>query len=445
MTTPSSHRGVDGLAGATARVTSGEDDDSHEIDGLRPALVAYPADVEQLAEVVSLAAKAGLSTAPWGGGTHISLGNTPDRLDLVVDMTGLDKVIDYNAADLTATVQAGVTFASLRETLANSGQWLAIDPPLPDRATLGGVLATGLSGPMKWQYWGPRDVVIGMRIVQPDGIVTQSGGQVVKNVSGYDMSRMHIGGLGTLGIIAEVSLKLTPLPQQQATVVASFETAQACNEAALDVFRGDAVPLAITTFDSAAANRMHGPQPQGGHTLAVRLGGRPKTLARQLRETLAKLEGGQSKRIETSKEADATQLWRSLVDFGWDDATRPILGVRASVTPAACPGLVTNLESMAPDGMVPAVVSHPAHGTVLACWYASDAVSDSAVAGLTNVARNATEEVGGRLVVEHAPAGAKSLVDVWGEPAAPIALMKKFKERYDPQGMLNPGRFVGGI
>ena len=445
MTTPSSNSPSDALSSAAARISSGEDASDHEIDGLRPALVAYPADVEQLAEVVSLAAKAGLSVTPWGGGTRVAMGNTPERLDVVVDLSGLKKVIDYNAADLTATVQAGVTFSALRETLANEGQWLAIDPPIPHLATLGGVLATGLSGPMKWQYWGPRDVVIGMKIVQPDGVVTKSGGQVVKNVSGYDMSRMHIGGLGTLGIIAEVSLKLTPLPKQQTTVVASFETAEACIGAALDVFRSDVVPLAITTFDGAAARKMQVPQAQEGHALAVRLGGRPKTLERQVRETLSKLEKAGSLGIDTPGEEDAARLWRSLADFGWDEATRPILGVRASVTPSACPGLVESLASMATDGMEPAVVSHPAHGTVLACWYTNDAVPDSAIAELATAARSATEKAGGRLVVERAPVGAKSQVDVWGEPATPIALMQKFKERYDPRRVLNPGRFVGGI
>ena len=299
---------------------------------------------------------------------------------------------------------------------------------------------------MKWQYWGPRDVVIGMKIVQPDGVVTKSGGQVVKNVSGYDMSRMHIGGLGTLGIIAEVSLKLTPLPKQQTTVVAFYDSAEASIGAALDLFRGDVVLLAITTFDSAAAHRMDAPLTGRGHALAVRMGGRPKTLERQLRETLAKLEKAGSLRVDTPGGENATTLWRSLADFAWDEATRPILGVRASVMPSACPGLVESLGAIATrDGMEPAVVSHPAHGTVLACWYSGGEVPDSTIAELANVARSATEHAGGRLVVEQAPVGAKSLVDVWGEPAAPIALMKKFKERYDPQRLLNPGRFVGGI
>ena len=439
-------QGRNPIAGAKARVASGDETAAYEIDGTRPSLVAYPSDTEQLAEVVSLAAHAGLSVTPWGGGTHINLGNPPESLDIVVNLAGLNRVIDYSMADLTATVQAGITFSELQKTLTDEGQWLAIDPPLPDFATVGGVLATGLSGPTKWQYWGPRDVVIGMKIVQPDGVVTKSGGQVVKNVSGYDMSRIHIGGLGTLGIIAEVSLKLTPLPRQQVTLVAPYDSAQACIRSALDVFHSDIVPLAITAFDEVAASRISGLDTGRSHALAVRLAGRPKTLDRQRRAILSTLERTGSGTIEALEGDDAARLWRSLADFAWDEATRPLLGVRATVTPSACAELVETCEGLiAPDGGDPAVVSHPAHGTVLACWYSDAELSDSSIANLASAARNIAEKAGGRLVVEHAPVGTKSLVDVWGEPAGPIDLLRRFKERYDPQRLLNPGRFVGGI
>ena len=161
---------------------------------------------------MSIATEHGLSVSPLGGRTRTGLGNPPELLHLAIETTGLDQVLAHNAADLTATVEAGITVSRLQTVLAEHGQFLAIDPPLPDRATIGGTLAVGWSGPMTWQNWSPRDIGIGMRTVMADGTITKSGGQVVKNVSGYDMARMHIGALGTLGIIAEVSFKLTPLP-----------------------------------------------------------------------------------------------------------------------------------------------------------------------------------------------------------------------------------------
>ena len=153
----------------------------------------------------------------------MEVGRPPERLDAVVEVSHLDAIVEHNPADLTVTAQAGIIVAGLQRVLGEEGQFLAIDPPLPDRATIGGTLASGADGPLRWHYGHPRDSVIGMRVVQADGTVTKSGGQVVKNVSGYDMSRLHIGGLGTLGVIAEVSFKLTPLPQRQATLLGGFE------------------------------------------------------------------------------------------------------------------------------------------------------------------------------------------------------------------------------
>ena len=193
---------------------------------------------------------------------------------------------------MTATVEAGITISALQEALGRHGQFLAVDPPLPNRATLGGTLAVGASGPLKWQYGSIRDTVIGMKVVQADGTVTKSGGQVVKNVSGFDMARMHIGALGTLGVIAEVSLKLTPRPAGEATVLAGFDRSGPCLDAALGLFRSGLMPLSLAAFDAQAEGRM-GTRPPGdtvaesGWRLAVRLGGRPHTLERQVRESRA--------------------------------------------------------------------------------------------------------------------------------------------------------------
>ena len=200
------------------------DVDGYSVDGLAPSLIVRPSDIHQLSRAMAVAVDHRLAVAPRGGGTRIEVGSPPDRLDAVVEVSRLDDVIEHNPADLTVTTQAGITISSLRRVLEKKAQFLAIDPPLPDRATIGGTLASGADGPLRWHYGHPRDSVIGMRVVQADGTITKSGGQVVKNVSGYDMSRLHVGGLGTLGVIAEVSFKLTPLPQRQATLLGGFES-----------------------------------------------------------------------------------------------------------------------------------------------------------------------------------------------------------------------------
>ena len=206
--------------------------------------------------MLALADTEGLAVAPRGGGTQLALGNHLERLDVVVDMSALNRVVQHNAADLTLAVEAGITLATLRETLAAEGQFLALDAPLPERATIGGTLAVGVSGPLKWQYGSARDLVIGMKVAQADGRITQSGGNVVKNVSGYDMARLHVGGLGTLGIITEISFKLTPMPRHETTLLAHFDSVSGCLSAALGIFNSGVMPIAMTAFNGNVGNRI---------------------------------------------------------------------------------------------------------------------------------------------------------------------------------------------
>ena len=228
-----------------------------------------------------------------------------------MEVSRLDNVIEYNPADLTVTTQAGITVGSLRRVLEKKAQFLAIDPPLPDRATIGGTLASGADGPLRWHYGHPRDSVIGMRVVQADGTITKSGGQVVKNVSGYDMSRLHIGGLGTLGVIAEVSFKLTPLPQRQTTLLGGFESVEAALEAGLGIFHSQVMPLALTVFDDTVRRPPGFEAPGSSHLLAVRLGGRARSLRRQVAECAAVCSAHGVGSIREIEGDDAASLWRS--------------------------------------------------------------------------------------------------------------------------------------
>ena len=419
----------------------------YEIEGIRPLYEARPDDVAGIADALRFADLGELAVVIWGGGTRIGLGNIPTGYDMAIDVTGLDRIVDHTPGDLTATVEAGITIASLQEALGRHGQLLAVDPPLPDRATLGGTLAIGTSGPLKWQLGSIRDTVIGMKVVQADGTVTKSGGQVVKNVSGFDMARMHIGALGTLGVIAEVSLKLTPQPAGEATVLAGFDRSGQCIEAALGLFRSGLMPLALAVFDAEAELRMGTRGPgnagaQGGWRLAVRLGGRPRTLDRQVRECRAAVGSAGADVLDA---ADAAPLWRALGDFGWDRATRPMLGFRANVTPSEVAPLIHGIESIDhTDGLDPAIVAHPAHGTVLASWLGDGRVR-APIPGILDRMHGLVSQASGHLVVEQAPLAARAGIDVWGGAGGPERVARELKSRFDSKGILNPGRSAGGV
>ena len=419
----------------------------HEIEGIRPRYEARPDDVAGIADALQFADRGELAVVTWGGGTRIGLGNIPTGYDMALDMTGLDRIVAHTSGDLTATVEAGITIAALQEVLGHHGQFLAVDPPLPDRATLGGTLAVGASGPLKWQFGSIRDTVIGMKVVQADGTITKSGGQVVKNVSGFDMARLHIGALGTLGVIAEVSLKLTPRPAGEATVLAGFDQPGPCIDAALGLFRSGLMPLALAVFDAQADRRMgtrgsSNAGAQGEWRLAVRLGGRARTLDRQVKESRAAVGSAGADVLEAD---DAAPLWRALGDFGWDRATRPMLGFRANVTPSGVGPLIEEIQGIdRTDGLDPAIVAHPAHGTVLASWLGDGRVREP-IPGILERMRNLASQAGGHIVVEQAPLIARAGIDVWGGIGGPEQVARGLKSQYDPKGILNPGRFAGLI
>ena len=438
-------RGIIERAAGAARIS--DDVEGYSIDGLSPGIVAMPRTVQELSQITAAASEANLAITPWGGGTRLELGNKTERLDVVVALSDLHRLVQHTPADLTATVEAGITLGEFQEKLAQQGQFLPFDPPLPDRATVGGSLAAGTSGPLKWQFGNPRDFVIGMKVVQADGKVTKSGGQVVKNVSGYDMSRLHIGGLGTLGIIVEVSFKLAPLPQNQLTAVATFNSSRQCLEAGLSIFHSHLVPLALTNFDGNVNKRTHAVDLDGDHFVSVRLGGRPRTLARQVDECTALLGDAGATRVEVLDETAHREAWRRLADFGWHGATTPFMLGRASLPPTKVMEVQDKLESPnGASGFQTAIISHPGYGALTINWFADeDGISSSQASGILRRTLDIVHAAGGRMIIERCPLDLKSQFDVWDEVGESLAIMRRMKEQFDPKRILNPGRFTGSI
>ena len=418
----------------------------HEIDGLTPEAVFAPDTIEALCAALATCNGERLSVSPVGGLTRTRIGKIPARYDVAISTSRLRSPISHNQADLTATVEAGITVSSLQESLAEHGQFVAIDPPLPDQATVGGTLAIGNSGPLRWQGWGLRDIVIGMKVASPNGDLTKSGGQVVKNVSGYDMSRLHIGGLGTLGIVAEVSFKLTPLPAGQATILASFRRPGDAFEAGMSVFHGRSSPLAMTLLSPVAAQRLNLIR-KGSHHLAVRLHGRPRTLERMIDEATAACGRHDTLELDRLDGAEHERIWRAVADFGWDESTRPAASVRISLPPAIAGEVLASLESAAAArGLMPALVTHVPSGTVLVHLYCpGESINLGALAQVIADARKLTRQRRGSAVLEQAPVKAKQSIDVWDGGGEAMAIMRRLKDLYDPNCTLNPGRYVGGI
>ena len=435
------------LRDLSIKALEGELTHAYAVNGQTPSLVARPKSVEAVSDVLAAAARDKLSVSPLGGITRASIGNLASAFDIAIDMTGVDRVLAHDASDLTATVQAGVRVARLQALLAQHGQYLAIDPPLPDRATIGGSMAVGWSGPLTRQSWSPRDLVIGMKVVQADGTTTKSGGQVVKNVSGYDMARMHVGALGTLGVIAEVSFKLSPLPQRRSTVLASFDSQEDCLAVASNVFKSNLLPLAVTTLHGRAAQWLPTQNAAAKPLVAVLVAGRAKSVQRQVDDITALCRSSNSSKIETIDDSESAVLWRGISDWGWEPQSRPFASVRVSVLPTQIMDVLRSVsETSNALGLEQSASTHTDQGTMLAQWYiGDDAASAGRVCEAITRAAHAAHSVGGTTVVEQAPVWMKDVVNVWGEPSPGLSIMRNLKRQYDPDRLLNPGRFAGGI
>ncbi len=261
----------------------------YTIDGILPRLVVTPDNKEQVAQVTALVSQHGLTLLARGGGSRMSLGGIPEQVDVVLETQHMTRLLEHEAPDLTCHVEAGITFAALQAQLATKGQRIALDPPDAEQATLGGILASNASGPKRLRHGTARDIVIGLHVVQSSGEIARSGGRVVKNVAGYDLNKLYIGSLGTLGIIVEANLKLQPLPSDERTLLLTFASAREAAQTVIALLGSLLTPSAIELIDAGAASDMSDffglNLPTEGYTLAVNFEGSSTSIDRSIDET----------------------------------------------------------------------------------------------------------------------------------------------------------------
>jgi glycolate oxidase FAD binding subunit len=431
-----------------AGVFAGTDLDRFAVAGVRPQAAVRPRSAEQVAALLRLAGEHGWAVAPVGGGTMLDLGNPPARLDLAIDLSALDAVVDYQPDDLTLTVQAGISVARIGRLLAEHGQMLPLDVPLPERATIGGALACDASGPLALRFGTARDLVIGMQAALPVHGLARSGGKVVKNVAGYDLAKLHIGGLGTLGVITEVTFKLWPALAAASTVVATFVAPRAALAVGQQLLRGQLFPAAIELLDPVAASRVapdsHAGPWEAQWLLVVHLLGSAAAVERQTHDVQALCSEAGATVVTALSAETGDRVLAGIRDLSWDADAQERSVVRASVLPSETGVAIAALQRLARAvGQPPALLARPGRGSARAVWDGLQSAGDVAQAVL--VARRELAELHGDLTIERAPAGALRGLDAWGLDGPDLALMRRLKQAYDPQQLLNPGRYVGGI
>jgi len=371
-------------------------------------LAERPTTREALAAALAAAGEAGSPVRFAGAGTKAGWAAPVAAHALELSTLGLDRIVEHNAGDLTAVLEAGVPLASAQETFARAGQMLALDPPAGD-ATIGGIVASGDSGPLRARYGGPRDLVVGMRVALSDGTIAKSGGKVIKNVAGYDLAKLFTGAFGTLGAILEVAVRLHPLAPETATAAGSSSDADRLGRAAIALARS---PLEHYGLDLRWA--------RGGGTLLARFAGVTPRAQAEAAERLLRAEGLDTELIEAD---DA--LWEEQ-----REGQRGPLVLKVSALPSRFPALARALDAVGGRALGRAALG--------LYWIRLEQPSAETVGRLRR------ELAPSPCVVLDRPAGLE--LDPWG-PADPgaLTLMRRVKRAFDPAGVCNPRAYVGGL
>jgi len=422
-------------------VLSGVELSPYVVDGRTPEAAVFPATVDEVAAVVSLAAEAGLPLVPWGGGTAAAVGVPPTRAGLVLGLSRLRAIVEHEPGDLTVTAQAGVILSELQAALNARGQWLSLDPPDADRATLGGVLAANASGPRRHLYGTARDLLIGVTVVTADGSVVRGGGRVVKNVAGYDLPKLFIGSYGTLGVIVEATLKLRPRPDDERLVAVRFERLKDAGTAVRAILASDLIPNAVDLVDAVAARAVG--IDAAPAALLIGFDGLREQIDWQIAElgSVVRPYGGQA------PTAVPAGVWTGLARAAQAAFETPAAVMTLSVLPSlVADTMEQGANSARQRGLGTAWCAHAGVGLVTGAVRAEGQRQDPAMlATVLAEWRAAARAGGGHASIRWAPLAVKTALPVWDDAGPAGRIMQRIKAEVDPQNILNPGRFAAGI
>lgn len=386
-----------------------------------PLSNGLPKIVEELAELVASANRDRLPIMVAGNRSKLDWGGIVTGAKSIVSTQKLDRLIAHAVGDLTITVEAGMKFARLQEILATAGQFLPLDPAYPDRATIGGIIATADTGSLRHRYGGVRDLLLGITFVRADGKIAKAGGRVVKNVAGYDMMKLFTGSYGTLGILTEVTLRVYPLPTNFGTVILTGAVDR-LQQAAKILLASTLTPIAADVVSTALSQHL---EISNTPSLVVKFATIPESIAQQSAQLL-EIGKGLGLKGGSWQGEQAERLWSGIQTGIWGDTQ---IGCKFGVRLTAAVETLDDLDRSS-DNRAKGVI-HLNSG-IGAC-----ALNDSNhIAPL----RSHCEAFGGFVSVLQAPADVKQQIDVWGYRGNAVPLMRQIKQQFDPSNILNPGR-----
>jgi glycolate oxidase FAD binding subunit len=396
------------------------------IDSLTPALIVSPTSVEAVASCLQRCAEFDAAVVPAGAMTWLDSGNPLRRADVILSLQNLNRILDYSPADLTITVEAGIALETLNAITQTERQWLPLDPSGARESTVGAVAACASSGALRFGFGTPRDYVIGMRLAHIDGTESRCGGRVVKNVAGYDLNKLYVGSFGTLAVITELNFKLRPLPERFTTIQIFAKSPSRLADVAKAVLNSAALQPASIFIISRIS------EGENEDALLVRFCDSEKVVSNQI-EMVKQLLDEELYANILDDEA-ATELWRQVATLD----SQTYCAVRISVPIASAIGVYDKLLRISEVKLAAVDVG------VGIIRLGFEGINQQSVE-LIKQKRVEAACLGGTLFVERAPALVREQADAWNDVGSLATLMKGMKRNFDPQSLLNPGRFVAGI
>lgn len=405
----------------------------YTVDGILPKVVVVPGDISEMQDVLRIASERNVSVIPVGSGSKLSIGNVVPEIGIVMSTRRLNKVIEYEPADLTVTVESGIRLLDLQKELAVHRQYLPLNPPYADKCTLGGIVATNSSGPLRLRHGTARNLVLGLHVMLANGTVVKSGGKVVKNVAGYDLNKLYIGSFGTLGIITEVSLKLSPLPSHETILTAQYDTIEKAIHGGLSILSSQLLPSYVVLMTEVAVNGLSKPDP----TLMVGFGGEAETVSWQLDSTQSQMEQNGAKSVHVIEGETQDSIRHATQEYSAADRDCNQIIIRVNFKRTDMSKFAKAAHELTSDMMF-----HLGNGVAYLRLPITDGDDFRSTADSISKLRQQVMGMKGNLTIESAPHELKQRLDIWGPIGNSLGLMKHIKAKFDHNRILHPGRFV---
>lgn len=426
---------------------------AYEIDLKLPSAAIFPTSSSEVAEALKFAAAENLAVVPCGARTKLSVGAIPSRYDVALDVSGMNRVLAYEPRDLTLGVEPGTRFSLLAAVLAREKQFIPLDPPFAESATIGGIIAADSVSPLRQRFGGPRDFVLGMEFVTGYGGQSKSGGRVVKNVTGYDLHKPLIGSLGTLAVITRINFKTFPIPEREAGFVLTTRDFAAAYEFCRAIFESPLEPATLSVMsgdvlsDIVDHRRPAAPATSGEWSVFATAAGNEAVVARHRRDFFAiaaRIQGAQISEVSRELCGEINLRFREFPRYAKNSGVSAIV-VRIACLRSALPTTIEQVTHIIRRSEIPASIVVHAFGLIYLSLQPEAAHSAELAVSVVNSIFAAMHDPVANARIESAPVDLKQRVSIWGPRRDDSELMSRVKRVFDPENILSPGRFVEGV